>query len=355
MSVTLKDVAEKLGVTITTVHKAPNGKEGVSEKRRAEIMKVAAQMGYKVNYMASSLSKKKFHIAVVLPNTDGDNRFYYGALWDGIRNYLDTVSEFPITVSEYAYPLTRDGNGLVLEKIFNQDSDDLQGLITIAMDHDRSSYFLEKFAKKQIPVVLIGADLHTDFRLCCIKANDTAVGYLAAELLTAFLPSGYPAKILMAGDYGCLGMEDQRLNMQAFSAYLHTYAPSIETVPFQGSDPLAVSKEIRQYLTVHPDTYAIYTCSARFTYHISQCIRQLGIQDRIQVIGNDLFTESRQALSDGILRGVIDKKISKQSALAVKTLFDYLLKKDYPRSSCLVMEPEIVLRSNFQSHSDLQK
>ena len=69
MSVTLKDVAEKLGVTITTVHKALNGKEGVSEKRRAEIMKVAAQMGYKVNYMASSLSKKKFHIAVVLPNT----------------------------------------------------------------------------------------------------------------------------------------------------------------------------------------------------------------------------------------------------------------------------------------------
>lgn len=196
MSVTLKDVAEKLGVTITTVHKALNGKEGVSEKRRAEIMKVAAQMGYKVNYMASSLSKKKFHIAVVLPNTDGDNRFYYGALWDGIRNYLDTVSEFPITVSEYAYPLTRDGNGLVLEKIFNQDSDDLQGLITIAMDHDRSSYFLEKFAKKQIPVVLIGADLHTDFRLCCIKANDTAVGYLAAELLTAFLPSGYPQRSL---------------------------------------------------------------------------------------------------------------------------------------------------------------
>lgn len=181
--------------------------------------------------------------------------------------------------------------------------------------------------------MLIGADLHTDFRLCCIKANDTAVGYLAAELLTAFLPSGYPAKILMAGDYGCLGMEDQRLNMQAFSAYLHTYAPSIETVPFQGSDPLAVSKEIRQYLTVHPDTYAIYTCSARFTYHISQCIRQLGIQDRIQVIGNDLFTESRQALSDGILRGVIDKKISKQSALAVKTLFDYLLKRIIPAAA----------------------
>lgn len=44
MPVTLKDVAQKMGVTITTVHKALNGKEGVSEKRRAEIMKTAEQM-----------------------------------------------------------------------------------------------------------------------------------------------------------------------------------------------------------------------------------------------------------------------------------------------------------------------
>ena len=201
--------------------------------------------------------------------------------------------------------------------------------------------------------MLIGADLHTDFVFAASKQM-IQLWAILLQSFHVFLPSGYPAKILMAGDYGCLWHEDQRLNMQAFSAYLHTYAPSIETVLFQGSDPCCQQRD--PAVSDGPsDTYAIYTCSARFTYHISQCIRQLGIQDRIQVIGNDLFTESRQALSDGILRGVIDKKISKQSALAVKTLFDYLLKKDYPRSSCLVMEPEIVLRSNFQSHSDLQK
>ena len=349
MPVTLKDVAQKMGVTITTVHKALNGKEGVSEKRRAEIMKTAEQMGYRVNYMASSLSKKKFRIAVALPDADGDNRFYYGALWNGVRSYLKTVSEFPITVSEYTYPLTRDGNGRILEKIFTQDADQLQGLITIAMDNERSSYFLEKFAKKQLPVILLGADLHKDYRLCCIKANDTTVGHLAGELLTAFLPSAYPAKILIAGDYGYLGMQDQRLNMQAFLTYLHTYAPSIETVPFPGFDPCTVCEDIRNYLNAHPDTYAIYTCSARFTYHICECIRQMGIQDHIQIIGNDLFTESRQALSSGILRGVIDKKIPQQSSLAVKTMFDYLLKKEHPRNSCMIVEPEVVLSSNFKT------
>ena len=45
MPVTLKDIAQRMGVTITTVHKALNGLTGVSEKKRAEILKVADEMG----------------------------------------------------------------------------------------------------------------------------------------------------------------------------------------------------------------------------------------------------------------------------------------------------------------------
>ena len=248
--------------------------------------------------MASSLSKKKFHIAVVLPNTGGDNRFYYGALWDGIRNYLDTVSEFPITVSEYAYPLTRDGNGLVLEKIFNQDSDDLQGLITIAMDHDRSSYFLEKFAKKQIRWCLLALIFIQIFVFAASKQMIQLWAILLQSFSLLFFHPAIRQRSLWPETYGCLD-GGSALNMQAFSAYLHTYAPSIETVPFQGSDPLACQQR-DPAVSDGPSGYLCHLyLQCPFTYHISQCIRQLGIQDRIQVIGNDLFTESRQALSDG--------------------------------------------------------
>ena len=61
MSVTLKDVAEKLGVTITTVHKALNGKEGVTKTTRRNHEKLLRRWGYKVNYMASSLKEKISH------------------------------------------------------------------------------------------------------------------------------------------------------------------------------------------------------------------------------------------------------------------------------------------------------
>ena len=44
--VTMKDIAEKLDVSIVTVSKALAGKEGVGDKLREEIKEVATQLGY---------------------------------------------------------------------------------------------------------------------------------------------------------------------------------------------------------------------------------------------------------------------------------------------------------------------
>ena len=43
--VRMVDIAEKMGVSTFTVSKALSGKEGVSEELRAEVRRVAEQMG----------------------------------------------------------------------------------------------------------------------------------------------------------------------------------------------------------------------------------------------------------------------------------------------------------------------
>ena len=58
---TLKDIAHTLGVSTTTVHRALNGKQGVSDEVSLQIRQLAAQMGYKTNYMASALKRKDIH------------------------------------------------------------------------------------------------------------------------------------------------------------------------------------------------------------------------------------------------------------------------------------------------------
>ena len=42
--ITLKDISEKMNVSMTSVHRAIYGKEGVSDKLRKQIIEVAEQM-----------------------------------------------------------------------------------------------------------------------------------------------------------------------------------------------------------------------------------------------------------------------------------------------------------------------
>ena len=95
--VTIRDVAEAAGVSISTVHQALNGKSGVSEATRARICQIAEEMGYQPNAIASSLKRKTRHIVVFLPTESGGNRFYYPPVWSGVRDYLATATDMNLT------------------------------------------------------------------------------------------------------------------------------------------------------------------------------------------------------------------------------------------------------------------
>ena len=53
--VTIKDIAEKSGYSIATVHRALNHKGGLSEDTRMKILNVANDLNYTNNYIASAL------------------------------------------------------------------------------------------------------------------------------------------------------------------------------------------------------------------------------------------------------------------------------------------------------------
>lgn len=67
--VTIKDLARKAEVTATTVSNALNGKPGVGEAVRQEILNLAAEMGYQPNYFARSLvSRQSYALGLTISN-----------------------------------------------------------------------------------------------------------------------------------------------------------------------------------------------------------------------------------------------------------------------------------------------
>lgn len=66
--VTIKDVAIKLGVSVSSVSKAFNDRNDIKKETRELILKVGKEMGYHPNPIAKKLSQKKtYNIGVVIP------------------------------------------------------------------------------------------------------------------------------------------------------------------------------------------------------------------------------------------------------------------------------------------------
>jgi LacI family transcriptional regulator len=87
MCITIKDVAEKSGVSITTVSQILNGKgQRFSEKTRTKVLEAAEELNYKANYFAQNMVTKQTRtVGVIIP--DITNTFYSDMI-KGIEDYL---------------------------------------------------------------------------------------------------------------------------------------------------------------------------------------------------------------------------------------------------------------------------
>jgi len=69
MAVTLKDIAERAGVTAATVSMVINSKPNISETTRKKVLKIAKELNYYPNVIARGLATRKSNaIGVIVPN-----------------------------------------------------------------------------------------------------------------------------------------------------------------------------------------------------------------------------------------------------------------------------------------------
>lgn len=88
MPITIKDVAERVGRSITTVSRALNDYDDVSEETRQIVKRVAKEMGYVPNSFAQKLQKRRTDTISIIMPTAGP-RFtdpFFGEFLAGIGN-----------------------------------------------------------------------------------------------------------------------------------------------------------------------------------------------------------------------------------------------------------------------------
>ena len=79
---TLQDIAKMTGVTPATVHKALNNLKGVSEKKKKEILSVAAALNYTVS---KTIAAPKRTVVALFPAPIGEDKIFYQFIWSGLE------------------------------------------------------------------------------------------------------------------------------------------------------------------------------------------------------------------------------------------------------------------------------
>ena len=85
--VTLKEIAERCSVSITTVSNILNGKSNVSQSTKDRVLQVIKETGYHPNYMARGLrASKTYSVGIII---DDLTEFSSTGIIDGIMSYFD--------------------------------------------------------------------------------------------------------------------------------------------------------------------------------------------------------------------------------------------------------------------------
>ncbi len=343
--VTLQDIATQMNISRTTVHRALQGKEGISEELREAIQARAAKMGYTANYIASSLKRKTIRLAVVLPQREGSGRYYHKYICDAVDAFQEDAKSLNVDIAYYFCMDGQQEQVQILDQLFRNGNSEIHGLLLVPSSSDENlRVAVERFSYIHIPVVLIDTDLESTHRLCCVAPHDHQIGRLGAEILT--LMAQRPGKILVAGGDPLNAAHTH--NLLGFTEYLEENRKPFTVVTVEGfGDYWQCYRQSLQILQNDPEVSAFYSVTARDTIPLAQAVIDSGLQGKLRGVGSDLFAESAALLREDVLQALIHKNAYEKGQAGFQILFQYVVKNILPKTDKVAVPVGIIMKNNL--------
>ena len=330
MSVTIKDVAKKAGVGITTVSRAMNDKSEILEETKKNILKIADELGYRPNSLAKSLvTRKSKTIGVLIPDS------MYSFFSDMVQGIADEnlLRGYSIVLSHSQGDADRE-----LEYIRILEERRVDGMLIYPVQED--DRYIGELKKSSIPFVFLNR--HTNELECDFVINDNFHGaYLAVDYL---IKKGHSEiTYLCAKQASSTGRERiegcqeafKRNDLNLTSLNIKNCKPNIESCYNHVKNHLIENKKITA-IFVWDDKLAIGAYKAVFE-------AGLRIPEDIAIIGyNDI--ETSKYLSPPLT--TIRQATHQIGETAAKILLDKLESDHFDDIKREIFKPELVIRES---------
>ena len=193
----LKDLADKLGVSIATVSRALRNSHEVGEEMTQKVKQLAKELNYRPNPFAQSLRKEAPRvIGVIVPNLV---THYYAAVLDGIEDYASKLGYSVISSNSHE---DHEREAQALDNFLNMH---VEGIIAcLAQDTTDYSHF-EQLHEMGVPLVF--------FARCCLEDMFSQVvgnGDVAAQEATQHMIETGSRRVAFIGGPNHLDMVRRR-------------------------------------------------------------------------------------------------------------------------------------------------
>lgn len=271
---TVKDVAEKSGVSVSTVSHVINGTRFVSEELKAKVREAMDHLDYKPNLAARTLRTKRSNILGLII-ADITNPYYSEMAWN--IEYLGNLQNYTVMLcNSEGKPLKEE---FYINRLLEMQAD---GIIIISSKIHQEK--LEEMVGNDLPVILIDkhdAGIHMDL----ISIDEFEGGKLATEHLIAL---GHQR-------IACInGVSENYLNIHRLRGYQTTMENAGLEIDGRymissDFDVVAGFRNAQNLLEMDKRPTAIFATGDLIAYGVIQAAFQMGIQvpQDLSVVGFD--------------------------------------------------------------------
>ncbi|OUS77725.1 hypothetical protein B1748_02775 [Paenibacillus sp. MY03] len=335
MSVTIRQIAVKAGVSRGTVDRVLNDRPGVKPHVREKVMAIAEELNYVPNAAAKALafSKKPLHVGIIMPPREIE---FFQEIRDGIEEAADELKGFGIQL-EYCYVSNQnpEEGAAVIRKLVK---DGVNGIMFSVMDDDLIRLSINQAVDSGVPVITFNSDVEQSKRICFVGQNLPQSGRIAAGLMARVLRS--PSKVLVVA--GHLSIYAHRARVKGFGDHLSGSGIDIVQV-IEGYDRFEDTYEkLKEALTRYPEIEGIYMA----TGHIGACmdvVKGMNRPNRYRIIANDLMPEVEQGMREGLIDFTIVQNPAQQGYRSLRMLYELILNGKMPEQQYYYTETSIVI------------
>ncbi len=347
--VTIKDIAKVAGVSRGTVDRVINGRGHVAPEVEKTILKIASDLGYEKNLIASTLaSNKEYKISIVMPDPLSDP--FWAQPREGIYNALGLVRHYGIKVDYFDYNLFRkDEFCMQMENAIFSRPD---AILTAPTFTQESLDYLEQAERQNIPFITINTEIKHPDILCYVGQNSFNSGYLAGRLFYLRLHKGDEIIAFNLG-HKLSNAQHYSDKVAGLKAYTHEHGMVDNPVFFYEFEAFSDEAQLKKFWldvkVAHPKMKAIFFTNSR-AYRILNIMTDEEYK-KYHIVGFDLIDPNIRLIKDGKIDFIINQNPVQQGYMGIMNFVNhYILKKPIRQIQYLPLD--IVVKENVDFYME---